>query len=121
MNKGLFNLLVVLATATITLIPAKATAYCLQGKTASGEYVREGICAGSNLYFGKKITIYQRLPDGTIGNLIGTYDCLDKGGTDAIRNGYVIDVWKKDLEACQEFMNLVYQDNCGGNIYIVVD
>ena len=45
----------------------ECTAYCDRGITASGEYVREGICAvdrinGVLVPFGTKIT----LPDGTV-------------------------------------------------------
>lgn len=104
----------------ITLIPARATAYCLPGITASGEPVREGICSGGSMYYGKTINIYQRMPDNSVGSLIDTYECLDKGGTDAIRNGYVIDIWQPDLEACHEYMKMVYMDGCQGKIYVEI-
>ena len=89
----------------------KATAYCLDGITASGQEVREGICAGPSWM------VDEALPDGG-GNwvamlwtsdgteFLGYYEVTDKGGTDAIRNGYVIDVWKPDYESCKEFMAL---------------
>lgn len=104
----------------VTLIPARATAYCLPGKTASGKPVAEGVCAGGNKYYGKTLRVYQRKPDGSIGSLIGTYECCDKGGTDAIKKGYVIDIWQPDLDSCQDFMDLVYMDGCQGKIYIEV-
>lgn len=113
---------ILLAVAVLmTLIPARATAYCITGTTASGEYTREGICAGGSRYFGKTITIYQRLPDGSVGDKIGTYECKDKGATPGIKNNYVIDVWQEDLEHCQEFMDLVYKDGCEGKIYIHIE
>jgi len=95
-----------------------ATAYCLKGKTASGIETCDGICAMNkqvvkeqNL-MGKSVTLYKRLPDGTIGEEIGTYIIADTGCS---KN--VIDVWRPDLESCQKFMNLVYEDNCQGKIF----
>lgn len=110
-----------LASIIFSICIVSATAYCLPGITASGVPVREGICAGGNKYFGKTIKIYQINKDGSQGKLIGTYDCLDKGGTDAIRKGYVIDVWRPDLNSCQEFMNLVYENGAKGKVYLEVD
>lgn len=102
------------------VIPGHATAYCLQGITYSGQEVRDGICAGSDLYFGKTVILYQRLPNGDIGEVIGYYECLDKGSGRGIKNGKVIDVWCSDMDACQEFMNRVYEDGCQGKVYIQV-
>lgn len=112
-------------TATITavflscnmdFIPMKTTAYCLPGITASGQEVREGICASGNKeLFGKTIIVFQRLPDGKLGKIIGEYEVLDTGCAQT-----VIDVWQKDLESCQEYMNIVYEDGCQGNVYILV-
>ena len=99
---------------------AAATAYYIHGTTASGAKTREGICAGSSLYFGKTIAVWQRLPDGTVGDLIGYYECLDKGGTNGIKSGYVVDIWCESYEDCQEFMNTIYEDGCKGNVYIQV-
>lgn len=121
MRKIINSIILCLLSFAIVLTPAKLTAYCLKGTTASGEKVREGICAGGNMYFGKSITIYQKYPDGKIGKYIGTFECLDKGGTDAIKKGYVIDVWKPDLKSCQELMNLAYENGCEGNVYILVE
>lgn len=104
----------------IELQKCKATAYCLGGVTASGCEVREGICAGKKEWIGKTIGVYKRLPDDSVGDFIGYFECLDRGGTKAINNGHVIDIWKKDSNACQEFMDLVYEDGCQGNIYILV-
>lgn len=108
------------APTTIDILPAHATAYCIEGITKSGEYTREGICAGKEEWLGKKIFVYQKLPDGNVGKLIGEYDCLDTGGTPGLNNGSVVDIWRPDLEECQEFMNLVYEDNCKGEVYIIV-
>lgn len=89
-----------------------ATAYCLEGITASGKEVREGICAsGHQEWLGKTCIIYQRLPDGKIGEVIGIYEIEDTGC-----NEYVIDVWMPE-DKCQDFMDKVYEDGCGGKVY----
>lgn len=100
---------------------AHATAYCLTGITASGEQTRDGICAAKREWLGKDIYIYQKLPGGEIGKFIGKYECRDTGGTNGLKTGKVIDIWRPDLESCQEFMNLVYEDGCKGRIYIRVE
>lgn len=97
-----------------------ATAYCVSGVTASGEITRDGICAGKDEWLGKTIILYQRLPNNKIGEQIGIYECLDTGGTPGLKEGKVIDVWCQDLDTCQEFMNLVYEDGCQGHVYIQV-
>ena len=60
------------------------------------------------------------MPDNSLGDYIGTYECLDTGGTDGLKNGTVIDVWQPNSEAVQEFMNTVYENDCQGKIYIQV-
>lgn len=92
-----------------------ATAYCLKGRTASGQVVRDGICAGSDLYFGKTIAVYKKS-----GELIGYYECLDKGGTKGIKSGNVIDIWCSDYDSCKDFMELIYEDEAKGKVYIQV-
>lgn len=98
-----------------------ATAYCLKGTTASGQKVRTGLCAMNSKVvkeqglMGKNVALYQRLPDGEKGKLIGVYEIADTG---CKKN--VIDVWMPDLNRCQEFMNLVYEDGCKGKIYYEV-
>lgn len=97
---------------------AHATAYCQTGQTASGVYTRDGICAGATEYVGSVIIIYQRLPDGRVGDYIGMFECLDTGGTNGLQNGTVVDVWRPDLAACQMFMDSVYENTCQGKVYI---
>ena len=98
------------------LIPMHATAYCLQGTTASGEPVRVGICAsGRKELFGKTVILYQRLPDGSVGRGLGIFEVKDTG----CKPG-VIDVWMPDLEWCDNFMRIVYQNGCKGKIYCEV-
>ena len=97
------------------LIKADATAYCLPGKTASGTEVREGICAMSdpNL-IGMTAVVYQRMPDGSIGSYIGTYEIEDTGCSDN-----VIDVWCTE-EDCQGFMDSVNENGCKGKVYVQI-
>lgn len=98
------------------LIKARATAYCLQGTMANGEEVRSGTCAMSDRkMIGKTLIMYQRLPDGSVGEMIGIYDICDTG---CKKN--VIDVWCPNLEECQLFMNRVYEDGCKGKVYIQI-
>ena len=100
--------------------PAHATAYCIEGVTRSGEMTHEGICAAKEEWLGNYILVFQRLPDGKIGDFIGGYLVADTGGTQGLRDGKVVDIWKPDLDSCQEFMEIVYEDNCQGKIYICV-
>ena len=102
------------------ILSGYATAYCQCGVTASGEITHDGICAGKEEWLGKTIILYQRLPDNEIGDQIGIYECLDTGGTPGLKEGRVIDVWCQDLDTCQDFMNLVYEDGCQGHVYIQV-
>lgn len=95
------------------LIKMHATAYCLDGITASGTAVRKGICAtGNRKYLGMTAVVYQRLPDDGIGKIIGIYEVEDTGCKDT-----VIDVWCPESE-CQDFMNRVYEDGCKGKIWV---
>ena len=99
-----------------TLIKMHATAYCLDGITASGEPVRKGICAsGHRDWIGKTVIIYQRLPDDSIGRMLWILEVKDTGCKES-----VIDIWMPDLDACQEVMNLLYEDGCKGRIYCQV-
>lgn len=98
------------------LIKMHTTAYCLPGTTCTGIAVRNGICASGNKEFiGKTVILYQRLPNNSIGDIIGIYEVEDSGCS---KN--VIDVWCKDLDACQEYMNKVYEDGCQGRVWVQV-
>ena len=69
----------------------KATAYCLQGRTASGSGVRRGIVAADPrvLPLGTRIQV-------SAGSYSGTYTVADTGG--AVR-GRILDVW---VPSCSE-------------------
>jgi 3D (Asp-Asp-Asp) domain-containing protein len=71
----------------------RATAYCLQGRTATGGSVRRGIVAADRrvLPLGTRIQI-------TAGSYSGTYTVADTGG--AVR-GRILDVW---VPSCAEAM-----------------
>ena len=97
------------------LIKAHATAYCLPGKTATGKEVREGICAMSDSsLIGMTAVVYQRNPDGTRGEYIGTYESEDTGCADN-----VIDVWCEE-DDCQSFMDMVYENGCRGKVFVQI-
>ena len=104
------------------LIKGYATAYNgPTDTTCTGKKVRKGICGGCSDYIGKTIILYQRLPGDQIGQIIGIYECEDTGtGTDAFREGRLIDVWCEDMDACQEFMDRIYEDGCKGHVYIEI-
>lgn len=105
------------------LIKGYATAYNgPSDTTCMGYKVRDGICGGCEAYLGKTIILYQRLPGDKVGEILGYYECLDTGtGTEAFQQGKVIDVWCSDLDACQEFMDRVYEDGCQGRVFIQVE
>ena len=83
------TILLTLALATAAAAQTyTATAYCLRGRTASGEYVRQGIIAADPrvLPLGTVVTIQGR----------GTYVVKDTGG--AIK-GSRIDIW---MASCRD-------------------
>ena len=84
-----------------------ATAYCIDGTTASGTQTRQGIAAGKREWFGKTAKVYQN-DKGAVGELIGQYVIEDTGGT-PIKNGSVIDIWMPTYDECMNFgRRLVY-------------
>lgn len=100
------------------LTKGHATAYCLQGTMANGEEVHTGACALNSKVvkegdlMGKTLILYQRLPGDNVGKVLGYFIICDTG----CKKG-VVDVWLPDLNQCQEFMNLVYEDGCKGKIF----
>jgi len=87
-------------------IQMKTTAYCYGEITYNGSKVHYGGCASSLDHLGDMAIIYT-----TDGKYIGTFECNDLGGTDAIRNGYVIDVYFPTYEECEQYMILT-QGGC---------
>lgn len=80
----------------------QATAYCLQGKTASGEYVRPGIIASKPEWIGKTAAVYLEGDNGDLGKFLGYYDVRDTGSS-PIREGKVIDIWMPTYDECIQF------------------
>lgn len=85
----------------IEMQTAQATAYCLNGTTATGAKTRIGICASKPEWFGKVLALYKDA-DGSPGDFIGYFECVDTGST-PIRNGQVIDVWLPTYNECMQF------------------
>lgn len=77
----------------------KCTAYCCGEITANGSKVHEGGLAASKEHMGDVAELYT-----LEGEFLGYFECNDAGGTDAIRNGYVIDIYRKNYERCVEWM-----------------
>ena len=83
-------------------VPMQATAYCLKGRTATGGYVRPGICASSRKHFGDVAQVYLRNKDGTLGEFLFYLECKDTGGEN-ISSGRVLDVWLSTYGECRLF------------------
>lgn len=86
----------------------KVTAYTGGTVTASGTKPRYGICAGADWM------LYDQDDGGTWvamvwtveGEFIGYLELVDRGGTEAIRNGYVLDIWEETYDDCVSLMKL---------------
>lgn len=84
------------------------TAYCVGHHTATGIPVHYGCMAVSKEHLGDVALLY------TIdGEYIDLFEGNDQGGTDAIREGRVIDIYFPTYDECKEFMKLT-----GGVAYI---
>lgn len=84
-----------------TYLEMQATAYCIDGTTATGTHTRRGICAGKREWFGKTAVVYAD-DHGEIGDLIGIYKVEDTGGS-TIRSGKVLDIWVPSHEEAIQF------------------
>ena len=97
------------------------TAYHHGDITASGVPVRRGICAVKREWMGLTAIVYEYKPDGSMGDMIGIWECLDTGfggdadgdGVGSIEAGKVIDMYFPTLEECQEWMK-----QTGGKVYV---
>lgn len=97
------------------------TAYHHGEITASGVPVRRGICAVKREWMGLTAIVYAYNPDGSIGDLLGYWECLDTGfggdadgdGVGSIEAGKVIDMYFPTLEECRDWMKLT-----GGKVYV---
>lgn len=77
----------------------KVTAYCCGTHTATGVPVHYGCMAVSKEHLGDCAFLYT-----LDGEYIDLFEGNDQGGTDAIRESRVVDVYFPTLEECQEFM-----------------
>ena len=95
------------------LMKGHATVYSLEGKTVMGTPVRFGVCAsGNRALLGKLVAVYQRLPDDSVGGLIGIYSVEDTGC-----KANVIDIWcPKEYQKL--IINKTWENGCKGRIYI---
>ena len=76
------------------------TAYVIHGKTATGIETRPGICA-CNPHVGEIAIIYT-----LDGDYLGMYECVDKGATQGLINGTVIDVWRCNMTQATNYMRI---------------
>lgn len=97
------------------------TAYHHGEITASGVPVRRGICAVKREWMGLTAIVYEYKPDGSMGDMIGIWECLDTGfggdadgdGVGSIESGKVIDMYFPTLEECRDWM-----EQTGGKVYV---
>lgn len=85
----------------VTFIPMTATAYCINGTTASGSHARRGIAASKPEWMGLTAMVYKN-DNGEPGDFLGYYEIKDTGGKN-IRSGKVIDLWFPTYDECIQF------------------
>lgn len=73
-----------------------ATAYCIDGTTATGTHTRYGVVASKPEWFGRTVHIYHG------DTFLGEYTIEDTGGH-PIRSGKVIDIWLPTYDECMQF------------------
>lgn len=87
------------------------TAYCMGTTTATGTQVREGVAAVDRAHMGQVAVVYKD-NNGEPGELIGIFNCEDTGkggdsdgdGIGAIEAGQCIDIYRRNLDRCKEYM-----------------
>lgn len=97
------------------------TAYCHGDVTATGAKTREGICAVRKEWIGKTALVWKCNEDGTQGEFLGYWECLDTGfgadsdgdGIGSIEEGKVIDMFFPSLDAAKDWMKLT-----GGKVFV---
>ena len=131
MKKRVIALLLTVYMAASAVLPAGAetqepfkmytTAYHYGTITASGVPVRKGICAVKREWMGLTAVVYECKEDGSQGELLGFWECLDTGfggdadgdGVGSIESGKVIDMYFPTPEECQGWM-----EQTGGKVYV---
>ena len=97
------------------------TAYCQGDVTSTGVKTREGICAVRSEWVGKTALVWTCNEDGTQGEFLGFWECLDTGfgadsdgdGIGSIEEGRVIDMYFPTLDKAREWMGLT-----NGKVYV---
>lgn len=97
------------------------TAYCHGDVTSTGVATREGICAVRSEWVGKTALVWKCDKDGTQGEFLGFWECLDTGfgadsdgdGIGSIEEGRVIDMYFPTLDKAKEWMELT-----NGKVYV---
>lgn len=97
------------------------TAYCQGDTTSTGVETREGICAVRSEWIGKTALVWKCNEDGTQGEFLGFWECLDTGfgadsdgdGIGSIEEGRVIDMYFPTLDKAKEWMKLT-----NGRVYV---
>ena len=84
----------------------RCTGYNDIGYTRSGEWTRHGVVAGKYEWLGQSCNLYRQNEDGTVGELIGTYEFLDTGYgiNGSLEKGTSIDVWHPTEDAVWDWM-----------------
>lgn len=91
----------------------RATCYCHNGTTASGQHTREGIIAGKKEWMGQAVALYRCSEGDELGEFIGYFEILDTGAGidtdgdgkgDSIKRGKSIDLYKNTLEDARAFV-----------------
>ena len=131
MKKRMIALLLTAYMVASAVLPAGAseqepfkmytTAYHYGTITASGTPVRKGICAVKREWMGLTAVVYECKEDGSQGELLGFWECLDTGfggdadgdGIGSIESGKVIDMYFPTPEECQAWM-----EQTGGKVYV---
>lgn len=88
---------------------AEATAYCLKGQTASGDYTQDIVAAGRKVvaskpeWIGSMMIVWLDEGNGIeADNFLGIYEVLDTG-SESIRTGKVIDVYIPSYDEAIQF------------------
>lgn len=91
-----------------------STAYCVGHHTANGSAVHEGGCASSIDRIGNVAIVYTL--DGEFIGYLEVNDTGKEGG--GVRAGEVLDVFKSDLDRCQEYMDFLYEHSGSGMVWV---
>jgi hypothetical protein len=84
----------------------RCTGYNDIGYTKSGEYTRDGIIAGKEEWLGRTCNLYRVNEDGTMGDIIGSYEFLDTGYgiNGSLIDGTSVDVWHPTEKAVWDWV-----------------